>query len=214
MKPCRILIGDDHKHARQAMRIILKQEPSFQIVGEAKNGKEIIQMAEELMPDMILMDINMPIINGLEATRMIKERFPYMKIVMVTVSDDASDLFEALKKGAQGYLLKNLDPELWIQYLRAVAADETPMPKEIAHRILHEFNHLSEEEDDYSKLTVREQEILKYVAQGLSNREIAEKCFISEYTVKNHLKNIMQKLHLKNRVQLTRYAYEKGWIPS
>lgn len=213
MNLCRILIGDDHEHARKAIRIILEQEPSFQIVGEAKNGKEIIQMAEEYMPDMILMDINMPYVNGLEATGILKERFPYMKIVIVTVSDDASDLFEALKKGAQGYLVKNLDPALWLQYLRSVAADETPMPKEIAHRILLEFNH-SEQGKVQSELTAREQEILKYVAQGLSNREIAEICFISEYTVKNHLKNIMQKLHLKNRVQLTRYAYEKGWIPA
>jgi len=213
MELCRILIGDDHEHARKAMRIILEQEPSFRIVGEAKNGPEVIQMAEERMPDMILMDINMPLVNGLEATRIIKERFPYMKIVMVTVSDDASDLFEALKKGAQGYLLKNLNPSLWLKYLRSIAADEAPMPKEIAHRILHEFTHPADGESE-SELTAREREILGHVAQGLSNREIAQICSISEYTVKNHLKNIMQKLHLKNRVQLTRYAYEKGWIPS
>ncbi|MGA9173864.1 MAG: response regulator transcription factor [Thermoactinomyces sp.] len=210
---CRILIGDDHEHAREAMRIIIEQDSQFQIVGEAKTGQEVIQLAEELMPDMILMDINMPGLSGLEATRVIKEKFPYIKIVMVTVSDDASDLFEALKKGAQGYLLKNLNPALWLTYLRSIAADEAPMPKEIARRILLEFTPLSTAEE-LGLLTPREQEILTLVAKGLSNREIAAACSISEYTVKNHLKNIMQKLHLQNRVQLTRYALKRGFFHS
>jgi DNA-binding NarL/FixJ family response regulator len=103
--PCRILIGDDHEHAREAMRMIIESDPTFKIVGEAKNGQEVIQLTEQIMPDLILMDINMPVVNGLQATGIIKERFPYVKIVIVTVSDDASDLFEALKKGAQGYLV-------------------------------------------------------------------------------------------------------------
>ncbi|TCS94242.1 response regulator [Hazenella coriacea] len=211
--PCRILIGDDHEHARKGMRMILANDPNFEIVAEAKNGKEVIQLTEQMMPDMILMDINMPLINGLEATRIIKERFPYVKIVMVTVSDDVSDLFEALKKGAQGYLLKNLNSTIWLEYLRALAADETPMPKEVARRILNEFSQ-SPRPVPNPGLTAREQEILSLVAKGLSNKEIATQLSISEYTVKNHLKNIMQKLHLSNRVQLTRYAYEQGWINS
>lgn len=136
----RIVIGDDHEHARQAMRLIIKRDSRFQIVGEAADGKEVIELAESARPDLILMDINMPKINGLTATRIIKEQFPSVKIVIVTVSDDASDLFDALKQGAQGYLLKNLKPSLWLEYLQAVAADETPMPKEIARRILHEFH--------------------------------------------------------------------------
>lgn len=211
--PCRILIGDDHEHARKGMRMILANDPNFEIVAEAKNGKEVIQLTEQMMPDMILMDINMPIINGLEATRIIKERFPYVKIVMVTVSDDVSDLFEALKKGAQGYLLKNLNSSIWLEYLRSLAADETPMPKEVARRILNEFSQ-SPRPTPNPCLTAREQEILSLVAKGLSNKEIATQLSISEYTVKNHLKNIMQKLHLSNRVQLTRYAYEQGWVHS
>lgn len=209
-EPCRILIGDDHPHARQAMRLIIEQDASFQLVGEAKDGFEVVQLAEELMPDMVLMDINMPGLSGLDATRMIKERFPQIKIVMVTVSDDASDLFEALKKGAQGYLLKNLNPSVWLTYLQTIKADEAPMPKEIASRILYEFT-LSPAQTQSTKLTGREQEILTYVAKGLSNREIAATCMISEYTVKNHLKNIMQKLHLHNRVQLARFAVEQAW---
>ncbi|MBA4549336.1 response regulator transcription factor [Thermoactinomyces intermedius] len=207
----RIVIGDDHEHARQAMRLIIERDPRFQIVGEAADGKEVIELAESTRPDLILMDINMPKVNGLAATRIIKEQFPSVKIVIVTVSDDASDLFDALKQGAQGYLLKNLKPSLWLEYLQAVAADETPMPKEIARRILHEF-HTTPVPCKQSNLTQREQEILTWVAQGYSNKEIARRCLISEYTVKNHLKNIMQKLHLNNRVQLTRYAYEQGWM--
>ncbi|MBA4496487.1 response regulator [Paenactinomyces guangxiensis] len=208
---CRILIGDDHEDARKAMRMILESDPGFEIVGEARTGQEVICLTEQMMPDMILMDINMPDLNGLEATRLIKERFPYVKIVMVTVSDDASDLFEALKKGAQGYLLKNLNPSIWLEYLQSLAADEAPMPREVARRILNEFSQAPSPPRE-SGLTAREQEILGLVARGLSNKEIAAQLSISEYTVKNHLKNIMQKLHLNNRVQLTRYAYEQGWV--
>jgi DNA-binding NarL/FixJ family response regulator len=207
----RIVIGDDHAHARQAMRLILESDPAFEIVAEAENGLEVIKLTEQFMPDMILMDINMPKMNGLEATRIIKSRFPYVKIVMVTVSDDVSDLFEAIKKGAQGYLLKNLNPSDWIEYLHSLARDDANMPKEVACRILKELSPPSQPIED-SVLTAREQEILTRVAQGLSNKSIAQELFISEYTVKNHLKNIMQKLHLNNRVQLTRYAYEHGWV--
>lgn len=204
----RILIGDDHEHARKAMRMILAEDNRFTIVGEAKRGDEILPLTEQLMPDMILMDINMPGLNGLEATRQVKERFPYVKIVMVTVSDDVTNLFEAIKNGAQGYLVKNLNPSIWLSYLHALATDTASMPQEIANRILAEFTGVKSTE--HHLLTPREQEILSRVAQGLSNREIANELVISEHTVKNHLKNIMQKLHLNNRVQLTRYAYEQG----
>lgn len=207
----RVVIADDHEHARKAIRMILESDPAFEIVGEATNGQEAIQLTEERMPDIILMDINMPIVNGLQATGLIKEHFPYVKIVIVTVSDDASDLFEALKKGAQGYLLKNLNSEIWLEYLHALVTDEAPMPREVAHRILQEFHQFSGYSQNHT-LTQREQEILALVAKGWSNKEIAVQLTISEYTVKNHLKNIMQKLHLSNRVQLTRYAYKQGWI--
>ncbi|WP_028777653.1 response regulator [Shimazuella kribbensis] len=206
----RILIGDDHEHARKAMRMILAEDDRFTIVGEAKRGDEILPLTEQLMPDMILMDINMPVMNGLEATRLVKEKFPYVKIVMVTVSDDVTNLFEAIKNGAQGYLMKNLNPSIWLSYLHSLATDSAPMPQAIANRILAEFSNTKSTEDTI--LTPREQEILTRVAQGLSNKEIAKELVISEHTVKNHLKNIMQKLHLNNRVQLTRYAFEQGFL--
>ncbi|WP_018132293.1 response regulator [Effusibacillus pohliae] len=210
--PFRMLIADDHAHAREGIREIVTSDPDFEIVGEAKNGLEALELTEQLMPDLILMDINMPEMNGLEATRLIKQRYPYVKIVIITVSDDIADLFEALKKGAQGYLLKNLDPSAWIDYLKAVAFDETPMSRELAVKLLHEFAGRERTEPKTSPLSPREHEILEWVAAGHTNREIAEGLNIAENTVKNHLKNILQKLHLENRVQLTSYAYKQGWI--
>lgn len=210
----RLLIGDDHQHARVAIRMIIENDSSFKIVGEAKNGKEILDLAAKHQPDLILMDINMSYINGLQATEMIKAQFPQIKIVIVTVSDDVSDLFTALKQGAQGYLLKNLNSTIWLEYLHAIMQDHAPIPREIAQRILTELktspNSTSLQTEN--SLTTREQEILTHVAKGWSNKEIATKLMISQHTVKNHLKNIMQKLHVKNRVQLTRYVYEQNEI--
>ncbi|WP_373876564.1 response regulator [Paenibacillus spongiae] len=237
-QPVRVLLADDHPHGREGMREILSQDPSFQIVGEAVHGEQAVSLAAELGPDLVLMDINMPVMNGMEATQLIKSIDPRIKIVMVTVSDDIVDLFESVKRGAQGYLLKNLSPSSWLEYLRGVAMDEAPMSKELAFRLLQEFSSgrsgNNSKVDEGSKnpspstkrlrassvaetarqgttpLTQREQEILERVANGDSNRQIAETFGLSEHTVKNHLKNILQKLHLDNRVQLTRYALEKG----
>ena len=216
MDPIRILIVDDHELARQAMRLIVSADSAFEIVGEAANGQEALTLTEKWMPDLILMDISMPGMGGLEATKQIKERFPYVKIVVVTVSDDVSDLFEAFKKGAQGYLIKNIKTDLWCDYLKSVASDDASIPREIALRILSEFKTSTQNRPSppVSELTRREQETLVLVANGYSNREIAEQLGISEYTVKNHLKNILQKLHLSNRVQLARYAYEQGFVRS
>lgn len=212
MKTFRLLIVDDHEHAREGIRDIVLGAKEFEIVGEAQNGQEAVKLCEQLMPDLILMDINMPVMSGLEATKQIKERFPYVKIVVLTVSDDIADLFEALKKGAQGYLLKNLHPSTWMDYLKAIAWDEAPMSRELAKQILNEFTQKKRTQTTRNPLSPREQEVLEWVAKGVTNREIAEALGISEFTVKNHLKNILQKLHLENRVQLTSYAYEQGWI--
>jgi len=211
-RPFRILIVDDHEHAREGMRAIIGMDEGFEIVGEALNGTEAAQLMEQLMPDLVLMDIHMPEMDGLEATKLIKERYPYAKIIIVTVSDEITHLFEAIKRGAQGYLLKNLNPSSWLHYLRAVAVDEVPMSREFALRLLQEFSRKKMDRRD-AQLTGREQEILEFVASGRSNREIALKLAISEHTVKNHLKNMMQKLHMENRVQLARFAYEQGWVP-
>lgn len=206
----RVIIIDDSEHAREGIRTILNMDDAFQIVAEGRSGEQALALTEQWMPDLILMDIRMPGMGGLEATRRIKASYPYVKIVIVTVSDDITDLFDALKKGAQGYLLKNLRPEAWHEYLKAIAVDEAPMSRELAFRILKEFSYDQHSISDESPLTMREKEILKLVAEGMSNRDIAQELHISEHTVKNHLKNILQKLHLENRVQLARYAFEQG----
>ncbi|MGF9889194.1 response regulator transcription factor [Priestia megaterium] len=210
MQPFRILIVDDHAHAREGIRDILEEYEDFIIVGEGTNGQEAIELTEKLMPDIVLMDIGMPVMDGLEATKQIKLRFPYVKIVVITVSDDITDLFDALKKGAQGYLLKNLQSEVWYNYLRAFALDEVPMSKEIAFQILKEFPQETSITKPDTPLSARELEVLQLVAKGLSNRDISAQLFISEHTVKSHLKNILSKLHLENRVQLTSYAFQNG----
>ncbi|WP_248925202.1 response regulator [Paenibacillus hamazuiensis] len=212
-QPIRVIVADDHVRAREGIRSILQMDSEFEIVAEGTNGREAVELTGVWMPDLLLMDINMPEMNGLEATKRIKEKYPYVKIIIVTVSDDVADLFEAVKKGAQGYLLKNISPHSWIEYLKAVAGDEAPMSREFAVRLLREFSVKEHKASPKNGLTVREQDILELVAKGLSNREIADRLELSEHTVKNHLKNIMCKLHMENRVQLTRYVYEQemGW---
>ncbi|WP_089153554.1 response regulator [Paenibacillus tuaregi] len=207
----RVLVVDDHIFAQEAVCDILSGCHGFEVIGVVSSGQEAIDFTEMMMPDLILMDIQMPGLDGLEATQRIKLRFPYVKIVMMTVSDDVVNLLEALKRGAQGYLLKNLAPSAWIQYLQSIVSEEVPLSRELAFQILKDVS-LSSRRDAGEQLTLREKEILNGVAAGLTNKEIAEELNISEHTVKNHLKNILQKLQVQNRVQLTRYALEQGLV--
>ena len=209
MSHYRVLVVDDHAHAREAMCEILSMDDSFEVVGVVESGAEAIAFTAQWMPDLILIDIQMPVMDGLETTRRIKQEYPYVKIVIVTVSDEISHLLEALKQGAQGYLLKNLAPSTWIEYLKAIVNEEAPLSRELAFQILKEFTVPSAPNDGES-LTAREKEILSCVSSGSTNKEIAISLGISEHTVKNHLKNILQKLQLQNRTQLTRYALEQG----
>lgn len=211
-QPFRVLIVDDHEHAREAMRIIVGQDPLFEIVGECNDGEEAIRLTEETMPDLVLMDIKMKGMNGLDATKEIKNKFPYVKIVIVTVSDEALNLFDSLKKGASGYLLKHLNPASWLDYLKAVMFDDVPLSGDFANQLLKEMALRNDKADVAMQITSREREILHWVARGASNREIAERLYISEHTVKNHMKNILHKLQLDNRVQLTRFALENNIV--
>jgi DNA-binding NarL/FixJ family response regulator len=208
-QPIRLLIVDDHLLAREGVKEILEDQKEFVIVGEAANGIQAIQKTEELLPDLVLMDISMPKMNGFDATKEIKSQFPNVKIVMMTVSYDITDWFEALKRGAQGYLLKNLNTEDMLNGLKAYSMDEIPMSKEMAFRIWKEFKKDGQAEQT---LSVREQEVLQLVAKGSSNKEISKQLSISENTVKTHMKNILGKLHLENRVQLASYAYDNGIV--
>ncbi|HEY4429867.1 DNA-binding response regulator [Paenibacillus sp. VTT E-133280] len=209
MSRYRVLVVDDHAHAREAMCEILSMDDSFEVIGVVESGAEAIAFTAQWMPDLILIDIQMPVMDGLETTRRIKQEYPYVKIVIVTVSDEISHLLEALKQGAQGYLLKNLAPSTWIQYLQAIVNEEAPLSRELAFQILKEFT-VPAVTDEGESLTAREKEILSCVSSGSKNKEIALSLGISEHTVKNHLKNILQKLQLQNRTQLTRYALEQG----
>ncbi len=210
----RLLIVDDHLLSRKGIASLLAGMPEVEVVGEAADGVEALEKARALSPDLVLMDINMPRCNGIEATRRIKAELPEVKVVILSVSDDVQDLFEAIKAGAQGYLLKNMEPETWIEYLRGMIQGDTPISRALAARILREFTveEAAAEGTGDTRLTAREREVLEQVAHGLSNREIAERLTIAETTVKNHLRNILAKLQLRNRVELAAYAYQTGIV--
>lgn len=207
MECYRVLIADDHPHARQAIMELLDEDKSFFVIGQAESGKEAVQLCEELLPDIVLMDIKMPILNGLEATKIIKEKYPYIKVIILSVSDNVEDLFTAIQYGAQGYLLKNMDPDDWLHYLRSVVDGSNTAAKGIAGKLLYQFRERDlQNAPSISALTPREKEILLSVAKGLTNKQIGEHLFIAENTVKNHIKNLLEKLNLENRVQLAAYA--------
>lgn len=214
MRKIRILLVDDHTLFRKGLVSLLATQDDIEVVGEAFNGNEALKIARELMPDLILMDIWMPECDGLEATKKIKEEIPYVKIVMLTVSDDDYSLFEAIKSGAQGYLLKNLEPEELFNLIRGIFHGEAPISRSLAARILDEFATKTRGDNRFSsitpRLTQREKEVLRLLVNGASNKQIASSLNITENTVKNHLRNIMEKLHLHNRVQVAVYAVKKG----
>jgi two-component system, NarL family, nitrate/nitrite response regulator NarL len=205
--PYRVLIADDHPHARQAIMEMLEDDLSFTIVGQAKNGKEAIQLSKQLLPDIILMDIEMPVMNGLEATKLIKESSPFMKVIILSVSDNVADLFTAIQYGAQGYLLKNMDPDDWLAYLHSVVDGSSEATRDMAGKLLYQFREKDlQHSTTLPTLTPREKEILMLIAEGITNKQIGEQLFIAENTVKNHTKNLLEKLKLENRVQLASYA--------
>lgn len=212
----RILLVDDHVLFRKGVAALLAPRQDMQVVGEAGDGLEAIEAARRLMPDVILMDIGMPNCDGLAATRCIKREMPHVKIIMLTVSDDDQHLFEAIKCGAQGYLLKNLEPDQLHNMLESISRGEAPLSGVIAARILKEFTQPElgspRDAEIVDQLTPREIEILELVVDGKTNREIASELVISENTVKIHLRNILEKLHLQNRIQAAVYAVREGLI--
>lgn len=206
----RTLIVDDSALARRAIRAVLAESPAFEVVGEAADAESGIARTRELAPDLVLMDLRMPRLGGLEAIRMIKEEFPGTLVVVLSVSDDPQDFFEAIRCGAQGYLVKNVEPGLWLEYLEALVHGDARISRAIASRILREFTQSAAASVDSPTLTRREEEILRLVARGLPNKEIADTLSIVEGTVKRHLQNILEKLHLRNRVELATFAVRQG----
>ena len=216
MDELRILLVDDHSLFRKGIAALLSAQPHLHVVGEAQNGSEAIERARELVPDVILMDLTMPKCNGLEATRVIKHEFPHVHIVMLTVSDDNHDLFTAIKNGADGYLLKTLEPQELYEMLNRLQCGEAPISGKLAARILQEFRQMKLNStallEPPDQLTEREIEILELVVQGATNGEIAETLCITENTAKIHLRNILEKLHLQNRIQAAVYAVRQGLV--
>ena len=213
MSRIRVLLADDHALFRGGIASLLATESDFEVVGQAADGRQAVEMARELMPDLILMDISMPVMDGLEATRRIKLEIPYVKIVILTVTDGERSLFEAVKNGAQGYLLKKIEPQALYGTLRGVVRGEAPVSRVMAARLLEEFTRQSRQDAPPAaapELSVREREVLEQVTRGKSNKEIAAALAIAENTVKNHLKNILEKLHLEDRVQAATFALRQG----
>jgi DNA-binding NarL/FixJ family response regulator len=201
----RILIADDHPDARQAILEMFADDPSFLVIEKATNGEEALQLTERLLPDILLIDIKMPILNGLEVTKIVKEKYPLIKVIILSVSDSVEDLFTALQYGAQGYLLKSMDPDDWLNYLHAIVEGSNSAVKSLAGKLFNQFREQSMLNTP-SSLTPREKEILILVSKGFTNKQVAEQLSIAENTVKNHIKNLLKKLNLENRVQLASYA--------
>ncbi len=217
MKPIRILLADDHVLFREGLASIMSAQPDMTVVGEADDGLEALVKAKELRPDLVLIDISMPGGNGLEATLRIKEALPETVIVVLTVHNDEEKLFEAIRNGAQGYLLKDLRSETVLELVRGAMQGEAAITPVVAGQMLEEFRRLSRvaQQDDTAPietLTFREQEVLTQVATGATDKEIAETLGVSLYTIKSHMRNILGKLHVNNRYEAAKYARYKGLL--
>lgn len=216
MAALRIMIVDDHRLVRRGIANLLSSQADMDVVGEAGDGSQAIRLAQELQPDVILMDIRMPECDGITATRIIKAQCPDAHVVVLTVSEEDEDLFEALKSGAEGYLLKDTDPEYLFESLRDVANGEAAMSATMAAKLIQEFRRgqaSTQQRPETTPLSEREREILGYVSVGLSNKEIAARLYLSVGTVKNHLHSIIEKLHTQNRAQAVAEGIRSGLIP-
>jgi DNA-binding NarL/FixJ family response regulator len=210
----RVLLADDHPLFRDGIASLLSAR-DYVVVGQASNGAEAVQLVEELQPDLVLMDIRMPGVNGLAATRLIQTAYPEIKIVILTVSEEDDDLFEAIKSGAAGYIQKSLDSDQFFDLLDGVLRGEVGLTPVLAGKILRDYSRRQRPPSQPApeELTPRECEVLELVAQGATNAEIASRLAVSENTVKFHMKNILQKLHASNRAEVVAYALRSGLIP-
>src|SRR6201995_5574504 len=221
--PIRVLIADDHALFRRGLEMVLAEEPGIEMVGQASDGAEAVQIAGEGVPDVVLMDSRMPKTTGIEAARAMKEVAQSAKIVMLTISDEEEDLFEAIRSGASGYLLKDIPLDEVAAAVRSVHGGQSLINPSMAGKLLTEFAALNrrDQEDEAEerpqqvpapKLTDREMEVLKLVARGMNNRDIAKELFISENTVKNHVRNILEKLQIHSRMEAVMIAVRQKLI--
>jgi DNA-binding NarL/FixJ family response regulator len=212
--PIRVLLVDDHAVVRKGLCALLEREPGIEVVGEAENGEQAVQLAERLRPDVVLMDLEMPVLNGIEATRRISERDPEARIVVLTSHAAEEDVFPALKAGAQGYLLKHSPPEDVLRAIRRAHEGETVLHPTIARLVLQDLRRTPRPQQPATTdpLSERELEVLRLVARGLSNAELAARLHLSDATVKTHVSRVLAKLDLRDRVQAVVYAYERGLV--
>jgi DNA-binding NarL/FixJ family response regulator len=207
----RVLLVDDHALFRRGLMLVLEAEDGIEVVGEAEDGIDAVAKAEALAPDVVLMDVRMPRLGGIDATRQVAALLPSCRIIMLTVSDEEDDLYEAIKAGATGYLLKEISIEEVADAVRAVVQGQTLITPSMASKLIAEFTSLSKRASDRQempapRLTERELDVLRLVAQGRTNREVADELYIAENTVKNHVRNILEKLHLHSRMEAVLYA--------
>jgi two-component system NarL family response regulator len=210
-EPIRVLIVDDHALFRRGLQMVLEGEDDIEVVGEASDGTEAVKQAEESTPDVVLMDVRMPKRSGIEATRAIKDTLPSTRILMLTISDEEADLYEAIKAGASGYLLKEISIDEVANAVRQVSQGQSLISPSMASKLLSEFATMVKRRDERSqmpgpRLTERELQVLRLVAKGLNNKDIGDELYISENTVKNHVRNILEKLHLHSRMEAVVYA--------
>jgi DNA-binding NarL/FixJ family response regulator len=210
MKPIRLLIAEDQTLMRQGLKTLLELEPGFKIIGEASDGRQAFKLASELRPDVVLMDVQMPVMDGVEATAQITRAFPGVRVIILTTFDRDDYVFQGIRAGAVGYLLKDLPAPGLYDTIRRVYAGEVFIQPEIASRALRASLHPAAE--FIEPLTERECEILARIAQGIPNKEIADKLHLAEGTVKNHVSNILAKLQVTNRTQAADVARRRGLV--
>jgi DNA-binding NarL/FixJ family response regulator len=218
-EPIRTMIVDDHALFRRGLEMVLEEESDIELVGQASDGDEAVAKAAESLPDVVLMDIRMPRSSGIEACRAMKEAAPSAKIIILTISDEEEDLFEAIRAGASGYLLKDIPLDVVAEAVRAVHDGQSLINPSMAGKLLSEFATLARRDGEpraqevpAPKLTDREMQVLKLVARGMNNRDIAKELFISENTVKNHVRNILEKLQIHSRMEAVMVAVREKLI--